>query len=83
MNIYISCPSYHRCSRVTARAIAIEGDGTPSEADHLTVSVEDTEGSTQEVFVVYLPIDLARSYADAINKCNEPSQRLEQPDHPI
>lgn len=67
MRPYKSPGAWHRCKGLFARATSINNDGIPSTADNLNISVVDTDGNNHEAFVIFLPIDLARKYAEAIN----------------
>lgn len=67
MQAHHSIGSWHWCQNISAVAVPINDDGTESSADHLKISVQDTDGESHEAFVVYLPIALARQFAKAIN----------------
>jgi hypothetical protein len=79
MKASYSIGSWHWCNNISAEAVAINDDGTESSADHLKVFVRDTDGEMHEALCVYLPIDLARNFAKAINEVSATQTEMNIP----
>jgi hypothetical protein len=80
MRAHCSIGSWHGCDNIVAEAVAIHDDGTECSADHLEISVRGHDGEIHKALCVYLPIDLARSFAKAINEVSTAQTGMSVPE---